>query len=84
MEGGVLWYESIALEPYLLSIPSPCWEGGTELGLHLGLQRGLLREAAQNTGGGGRGDGGGWVGGGGGEELGRETCLGLAGDQGSS
>ena len=54
MEGGVLWYESIALEPYLLSIPSPCWEGGTELGLHLGLQRppqrGLLREGAQNTG----------------------------------
>ena len=38
-EGGVLWYESIALEPYLLSIPSPRWEGGTELGLHLGLQR---------------------------------------------
>ena len=51
-EGGVLWYESIALEPYLLSIPSPRWEGGTELGLHLGLQRppqrGLLREGAQH------------------------------------
>lgn len=59
MEGGVLWYESIALEPYLLSIPSPCWEGGTELGLHLGLRKGLLREAAQNTGGGGAGGAGG-------------------------
>lgn len=44
MEGGVLWYESIVLEPYLLSIPSPRWEGGIELSLHE-LQRGY-REAS--------------------------------------
>lgn len=50
MEGGVLWYESIVLEPYLLSIPSPRWEGGIELSLHLRLQRGLPREGAQTQG----------------------------------
>lgn len=37
MEGGVLWYESVLWNLIFCLSPSPCWEGGTEVGLHLGL-----------------------------------------------